>query len=80
MLASRSLPELVRMRVVGPHRDRSEIELNPVEAYRRGRRMDAMLRAALPTPQRGVYRGSFEAFDRMDEARMIAAAQKLNQP
>jgi hypothetical protein len=33
------------MRIVG-RQDRSEIELDPVEAYRRGRALDAMLYAA----------------------------------
>jgi hypothetical protein len=68
------------MRTVGPYRDRTEIELDPNEAYRRGRILDAMLRSALPAPKRGVYRGTFEAFSRMDEARMIQAARKLNEP
>jgi len=67
------------MRVIGRHRDRSEIELDPVQAYRRGRVLDAMLRSALPGPKRGVYRGTFDAFARMDDARMLEAARKLNQ-
>ncbi|MGH8682153.1 MAG: hypothetical protein ACREVS_10695 [Burkholderiales bacterium] len=65
------------MKIIGPNTDHSEIELDPVEAYRRGRVLDAMLRAALPPPKRGVYRGTFEAFERMDEARMIEAARRL---
>jgi hypothetical protein len=36
-----------------------------------------MLRSALPPPKRGVYRGTFEAFERMDEARMLEAARRL---
>ena len=68
------------MRIIGPHRDRSEIELDPVAAYRRGRILDAMLRGALPKPKRGVFRGTFEAFAQMDEARMVEAARKLNRP
>ena len=39
-----------------------------------------MLRSALPKPKRGVYRGTFEAFNRMDEARMVEAARTLNEP
>ncbi len=65
------------MKIVGPNRNRSEIELDPVKAYRRGRALDAMLRSALPPPKRGVYRGTFEAFARMDEARMIEAARRV---
>jgi len=67
------------MRVVGPNRDRTEFELDPVRAYRRGRALDAMLRAAMPAPRRGVFRGSFAKFAREDEARMREAARKLNE-
>jgi hypothetical protein len=65
------------MRIIGPNNDHSEIELDPVKAYRRGRVLDAMLRAALPPQKRGVYRGTFESFARMDEARMVEAARRL---
>lgn len=68
------------MRIVGPYIDRTEIELDPAEAYRRGRVLDAMLPSALPVLRRGIYRGTFEAFARMDEARMLQAARKLNEP
>jgi hypothetical protein len=68
------------MRVIGPYPDRSEIELNPAEAYRRGRRLDAMLPSALPKLKRGVYRGTFEFFARLDAARMLEAARKVNRP
>jgi len=66
------------MRVIGPKRDRTEFELDPVQAYRRGRVLDAMLRAALPPPRRGVFRGSFADFAREDEAQTRVAARKLN--
>jgi hypothetical protein len=52
-LFSRLLPQLIAppilsaMRIVGK-KNRSEIELDPVEALRRGRVLDAMLRAASP--------------------------------
>lgn len=39
------------MRIVG-RRNRSEIELDPVKAYQRGRKLDAMLRAAAPNSPR----------------------------
>jgi len=65
------------MKIIGPNSDHSDIELDPVKAYRRGRVLDAMLRSALPPPKRGVYRGTFEAFERMDEARMVDAARRL---
>ena len=67
------------MRVIGPNRDRTEIELDPVRAYRRGRVLDAMLRAALPAARRGVFRGSFADFAREDDARMRDAAHKINE-
>jgi hypothetical protein len=67
------------MRVIGPNRDRTEFELDPIQAYRRGRALDAMLRTALPAVKRGVYRGSFADFARQDEARMREAARKLNE-
>ena len=41
------------MRIVG-EQNRSEIELDPVAAYRRGCKLDAMLRAAMPTVLPGV--------------------------
>jgi hypothetical protein len=65
------------MRVVG-RKDRSEIELDPVEAYRRGRALDAMLHAALPPVRRGVTRGTHEHFNRLDAARQVEAARRLN--
>lgn len=67
------------MRVIGPNRDHTEIELDPVQAYRRGRALDAMLRSALPALKRGVSRGTFAEFARQDEARMREAARKINQ-
>ena len=67
------------MRVIGPNRDHTEFELDPAKAYRRGRALDAMLRAALPPYRRGVFRGTFADFAREDEARMREAARKLNE-
>ena len=67
------------MRVVGPNRDHTEFELDPVKAYRRGHALDAMLRAALPAVRRGVFRGSFADFARQDEARMRAVARQINE-
>lgn len=66
------------MRVIGHRQDWSEIELDPVKAYRRGRALDAMLRQAIPPPKRGAYRGSIESFNRDDEARGIDAARRIN--
>lgn len=66
------------MRVVGPNRGHSEIELDPVLAYRRGRALDAMLRSALPPIERGVHRGTPAAFHAQDEARARMIARRIN--
>ena len=65
------------MRIIG-EQNRSEIELDPVAAYRRGRKLDAMLRAAMPTVLPGVTRGSHAKFQRLDEARMVEIARRIN--
>ena len=65
------------MRIVG-EKNRSEIELDPVEAYRRGRAMDAMLRNAVPPVVRGVARGTHEYFNLLDAARETLIARALN--
>ena len=64
-------------RIVG-HQDRSEIVLDPVEAWHRGRVLDQMLAGALPPRPRGVCRGTHADFDKLDESRRIAAARRLN--
>jgi hypothetical protein len=66
------------VRVIGRRENWSEVELDPVKAYRRGRVLDAMLQRAIPAPKRGAYRGSFEFFAREDEARAIEAARRIN--
>ncbi len=65
------------MRIVG-QQDRSEIELDPVKAYRRGRALDAMLRGAAPPVARAVLRGTHEYFNRLDAERQTQAARVLN--
>jgi len=65
------------MRIVG-RQNRTEIELDPVRAYRRGRKLDAMLRSAVPKSSRGVQRGAPRMFELLDEARMLETARKLN--
>jgi len=65
------------MRIVG-QQNRSEIELDPLQAYRRGRTLDALLRQAAPPVQRGVTRGSHEYFNRLDAERQKQAARALN--
>ena len=65
------------MRIVG-EQDRSEIELDPVKAYRRGRELDGMLRGATPPVVRGVTRGTHEYFNRLDAERQVQIARALN--
>ena len=66
------------VKIIGPNHARSEFELDPIQAYRRGRVLDAMLRSASLPVTRGVYRGSFAEFARIDAARMVAVARRLN--
>ncbi len=64
------------VRIVGD-KNRSEIELDPLKAYRRGRALDAMLRSAAPPVVRGVMRGSHEHFNRLDAERQTLVASAL---
>ena len=57
---------------------RDEIVIDPVEAMRRGRVLDRMLKSALPPVPRGVTRGTHAMFQALDEQRMIAVARKVN--
>jgi hypothetical protein len=65
------------MRIIG-NQNRNEIELDPVIAYRRGRRLDLMLRAANPVRPSGITRGTHAEFQRLDDARMIEMARRIN--
>ena len=68
------------MKIVGPKQNHSEIELDPQEAFRRGCALDAMLKSTRVPHKRGVFRGTFADFQRMDEARAAEAARRLNTP
>lgn len=65
------------MRIVGTQ-NRSEIELDPVKAYRRACAMDALLRGTAPPFVRGVTRGTHEYFNRIDDERQRQSARALN--
>ena len=65
------------MRVVGAN-DRSDIELDPARAHRRGLVLDAMAKSLAARHVRGVFRGTHEYFNRLDEARQATAARRLN--
>lgn len=66
-------------RVVGK-KNRSEFVLDPVEAWRRGRELDAMLKSALPPHPRGVFRATHAEFERRDALRRVEIARRLNSP
>lgn len=66
------------MRIIGPNRGHSEVELDPVLAYRRGRALDAMLRSALPPIDRGLRRATVAEFQALDEARARLIARRIN--
>jgi hypothetical protein len=66
------------MRIVGTNREHSEVELDPVLAYRRGRALDAMLRTALPPIDRGLRRATAAEFQALDEARARLIARRIN--
>ena len=68
---------LAIMRIVGTQ-NRSEIELDPVKAYRRACAMDALLRGTAPPVVRGVTRGTHEYFNRIDDERQRQSARALN--
>lgn len=64
-------------RIVGGQ-NRSEFILDPVEAWHRSRPLDRMLAQTQAARPRGVSRGTHDAFERLDEARRIEAARRLN--
>lgn len=66
------------MRIIGTNREHSEVELDPVLAYRRGRALDAMLRTALPPLDRGLRRATAAEFQALDEARARLIARRIN--
>lgn len=58
--------------------ERSEIILDPVEAWQRGRVLDRMLAQAVPPHPRGVFRGTHAELDRLDAERRLETARRLN--
>ena len=65
------------MKLVG-NLDRSEIELNPQEAWRRARRLDAISVRLRAPYARGVTRATHAEFQRIDDARMAEAARRVS--
>ena len=66
-------------RTVG-RQDRTELILDPAEALRRGRVLDAMLAGLLPPRPRGVTRATHQAMNQADDARQLEVARRLNGP
>lgn len=64
------------MRIVGKL-NRNEFELDPVEALRRGAEIDRKMKLMLPPHPRGVWRGTHDFFNRMDDERGLAMARKV---
>lgn len=65
------------MRIVGSL-DRREFEPDPEKAWRRGVKLDAMLKGTLPPHPKGVFRGTHAYFNRMDDERARQIAARLN--
>lgn len=64
------------MRIVGKL-NRSEFELDPVEALRRGAEIDRKMKLMLPPHPRGVWRGTHAFFNKMDDERAVAMARRV---
>ena len=73
-------PKLIAIKRIVGTQNRSEIELDPVKAYRRARAMDALLRGTAAPVARGVTRGTHEYFNRIDDERQRQIACALNAP
>ena len=66
------------MRIVG-EKDRDEFVLDPVEALRRGAKLDEQMKMLVAPHPRGVWRGTHAFFNRMDEERAAAMARRVSQ-
>ena len=65
------------MRVVGS-KNRDEFVLDPIEALRRGAALDKQMKILLPPHPPGVWRGTHQFFNRMDDVRATEMAQRVN--
>ena len=66
-------------RTVG-QQQRTEFILDPAQALRRCRALDAMLAQALPAIPKGVIRAPHRILNQLDDARQLAVARRLNAP
>ena len=65
------------MRIVGD-KNRDEFVLDPIEAIRRGETLDQQMKILLPPHPRGVWHGTHQFFNRMDDERAAAMAARVN--
>ena len=63
--------------VVG-QQNRSEFVLDPAQAWRRGRVLDAMLASAAVPRRHGVVRATHRVLNEMDDQRQLEAARRVN--
>lgn len=66
-------------RIVGT-RIRTEFILDPAQALRQGRLLDAMLVAARIAQPHGITRATHRVMNELDDQRQLAAARRLNCP
>ena len=66
------------MRVIRPNRGHSQFKLDPAQAYRRRRVLDAMLRSVLPPFERELRRATAAEFQLLDQARARLIARRIN--
>ncbi|MBK7003262.1 MAG: hypothetical protein IPH35_26095 [Rhodoferax sp.] len=66
-------------RTVG-QQQRTEFILDPAQALRRCRVLDAMLAQAMPAVPKGVMRAPHRILNQLDDARQLAIARRLNPP
>ncbi len=62
------------MRIVGV-KNRDEFVLDPIEALRRGAKLDEQMKLLLPKHPSGVWRGTHAFFNQMDDERAAAMAR-----
>lgn len=71
------MPDMTR--TVG-QQQRTEFILDPAQALRRCRVLDAMLAQAMPAIPKGVMRAPHRILNQLDDARQLAIARRLNPP
>ena len=65
------------MRIVGD-KNRDEFVLDPIEAIRRGAKLDKQMKILLTPHLRGVWHGTHQFFNRLDDERAAAMAEQVD--